>query len=83
MDLVKNLVTLGRASREATRIKVRQPIQKVLVDGKYEGTISDVVDLIKEELNVKEVIFAKDLGEYMNFTLKPNFKVLGPVLGAR
>ena len=83
MDLVKNLVTLGRASREATRIKVRQPIQKVLVDGKFEGTISDVIDLIKEELNVKEVVFAKDLGEYMNFILKPNFKVLGPVLGAK
>ena len=48
MDLVKNLVTLGRASREATRIKVRQPIQKVLVDGKFKDTISDVVDLIKE-----------------------------------
>ena len=83
MDLVKNLVTLGRASREATRIKVRQPIQKVLVDGKFEGTISDVIDLIKEELNVKEVVFAKDLGEYMNFILKPNFKVLGPTLGAK
>ncbi|MDB8792845.1 isoleucine--tRNA ligase [Romboutsia sp. 1001216sp1] len=82
MDLVKNLVTLGRASREATRIKVRQPIQKVLVDGKFEATISDVVDLIKEELNVKEVVFAKDLSEYMNFSLKPNFKVLGPILGA-
>lgn len=83
MDLVKNLVTLGRASREATRIKVRQPIQKVLVDGKFKDTISDVVDLIKEELNVKEVVFAKGLGEYMNFSLKPNFKVLGPVLGAK
>ena len=47
MYLVKNLVTLGRASREATRIKVRQPIQKVLVDGKFKDTISDVVDLIK------------------------------------
>ena len=66
MDLVKNLVTLGRASREATRIKVRQPIQKVLVDGKFKDTISDVVDLIKEELNVKEVVFAKDLGEYQS-----------------
>ena len=83
MDLVKNLVTLGRASREATRIKVRQPIQKVLVDGQYESSISDVVELIKEELNVKEVVFAKDLSEYMNFSLKPNFKVLGPILGAK
>ncbi|OJT85496.1 isoleucine--tRNA ligase, partial [Clostridioides difficile] len=83
MDLAKNLVTLGRASREVERIKVRQPLQKVLVDGKFEDTISDVVDLIKEELNVKEVIFAKDLDEYMNFSLKPNFKEAGPLLGAK
>ncbi|MCC0648631.1 isoleucine--tRNA ligase [Clostridioides sp. ZZV15-6598] len=83
MDLAKNLVTLGRASREVERIKVRQPLQKVLVDGKFEDTISDVVDLIKEELNVKEVVFAKDLDEYMNFSLKPNFKEAGPILGAK
>lgn len=83
MDLAKNLVTLGRASREVERIKVRQPLQKVLVDGKFEDTISDVVDLIKEELNVKEVIFAKDLDEYMNFSLKPNFKEAGPLLGSK
>ncbi len=53
MDLAKNLVTLGRASREVERIKVRQPLQKVLVDGKFEDTISDVVDLIKESLMLK------------------------------
>jgi isoleucyl-tRNA synthetase len=40
MDLVRDLVTLGRASRESARIKVRQPIGKVLVDGKYEERIS-------------------------------------------
>ena len=83
MDLTKALVALGRASREESKIKVRQPVSKVLVDGKYEELISDVVDLIKEELNVKEVVFAKDLQEYMNFSLKPNFKVLGPVLGSK
>ncbi len=55
----------------------------MLVDGKFEDTISDVVDLIKEELNVKEVIFAKDLDEYMNFSLKPNFKEAGPLLGSK
>ncbi len=81
MDLTKNLVTLGRAARESSKIKVRQPISEVLIDGKYESLISDLVGLIKEELNVKEVKFVKDLSEFMNFTLKPNFKVLGPVLG--
>lgn len=81
MDLVRDLVTLGRAARESVKIKVRQPIQNVVVDGKHEALIGDLVPLIMEELNVKEVIFTTDLPEYMNFQLKPNFKVLGPVLG--
>ncbi|OPJ56885.1 isoleucine--tRNA ligase [Alkalithermobacter paradoxus] len=83
MDLVRDLVGLGRASREAVKIKVRQPVQKVIVDGKYEELISDLSELIKEELNVKEVVFAKDLGVFMNFNLKPNFKVAGPILGPK
>ncbi|MDO5707893.1 MAG: isoleucine--tRNA ligase [Andreesenia angusta] len=83
MDLVRELVKLGRAAREMERIKVRQPIQKVMVDGKYEELISDLVGLIKEELNVKEVIFSKDLNEYMNFVLKPNFREAGPKLGPK
>ncbi|MGO1819084.1 MAG: isoleucine--tRNA ligase, partial [Senegalia sp. (in: firmicutes)] len=81
MDLVRELVKLGRASRESVKIKVRQPIAEVIVDGKYEELISDLVPLIKEELNVKEVVFAKDLKEYMKFNLKPNFPLAGPKLG--
>ena len=37
MDLVRALVTLGRGTREKERIKVRQPLSEVLVDGKYES----------------------------------------------
>lgn len=80
MDLVRDLVTLGRAVREEHDLKVRQPIQKVLVDGRYEELISDLIPLMQEELNVKEVVFTKDLNEYMDFRLKPNFKVVGPLL---
>lgn len=83
MDLVRDLVGLGRAARAQCKIKVRQPIQKILVDGKYEALIGDLVPLIEEELNVKEVVFAKDLGEFMNFNLKPNFKVAGPIYGPK
>ncbi|MDD4679806.1 MAG: isoleucine--tRNA ligase [Clostridia bacterium] len=83
MDLVRDLVTLGRASRESARIKVRQPIGEVLLDGKYEDKITHLIPLIQEELNVKEVVFAKDLNKYMDFQLKPNFKVAGPVLGSK
>ncbi len=83
MDLVRDLVGLGRASREVKKLKVRQPLRSVLIDGDYEETISDLVPLMKEELNVKEVVFEKDLGEFMNFSLKPNFKVVGSLLGKK
>lgn len=81
MDLIRELVTLGRSARESVKIKVRQPIQEVIVDGKHEELIGDLVDLIKEELNVKNVKFTYDLPNYMNFQLKPNFKELGPIIG--
>jgi len=81
MDLVRELVTLGRSARESVKIKVRQPLQEVIVDGKYESLIGDLVPLIMEELNVKHVEFAQNLPDYMNFQLKPNFKVLGPLVG--
>ena len=81
MDLVRTLVALGRGTREKEKIKVRQPLESVLIDGKYEDIISDLTPLIKEELNIKQVIFEKDLDEYMNFSLKPNFRVAGPALG--
>lgn len=81
MDLVRTLVTLARGTREKERIKVRQPLNEILVAGHYEELIGDLVDLIKEELNVKNVVFDSELDKYMNFQLKPNFKVAGPALG--
>ena len=83
MDLVRDLVGLGRASRETVKIKVRQPLNEVVIDGKYEEKIKDLSPLIMEELNVKKVIFEKDLSQFMNFSLKPNFKVAGPALGSK
>ena len=81
MDLVRDLVALGRGTREQEKIKVRQPLASVLVDGKYEAVIGDMADLITEELNIKKVIFENNLDEYMNYSLKPNFRVAGPALG--
>ena len=81
MDLVRDLITLGRNAREEAKIKVRQPISKVILDGKNEKLISDLVDLIKEELNVKNVEFVKDLTEYMTLSIKPNFRVCGRMFG--
>lgn len=83
MDLVRDLVGLGRASRESVKIKVRQPLKEVVIDGKYEEQIKDLVPLIMEELNVKEVVFERDLSQFMNYSLKPNFKVAGSILGGK
>ena len=81
MDLVRDLISLGRNAREEAKIKVRQPISKAILDGKNEKLISDLVDLIKEELNVKEVVFEKDLTKFMTLEIKPNFKVCGKMFG--
>ena len=81
MDLVRDIISLGRNVRELTHIKVRQPISEVILDGKNEKVLKDLVNLIKEELNVKEVVFSKELDKYINFEVKPNFKVCGKIFG--
>ena len=83
MDLVRDLVSLGRSAREDGGIKVRQPLSKVIVDGKYQAVLGDLTDLLKEELNIKTVDFEDDLGKFITYTVKPNFKVAGPILGPK
>ena len=81
MDLVRNLISIGRFVREEAKIKVRQPLKEALLDGKNKELIADLVPLIQEELNIKEVLFVDDLNAYMNLSLKPNFKVVGKIFG--
>ncbi len=83
MDLVRDLISTGRYVRETTNIKVRQPLSECLIDGRYESILGDLVKLINEELNVKKVTFVDDLSPYMNFTIKPNFKVCGAKFGSK
>ncbi len=83
MDLVRDLVGLGRATREKSKLKVRQPLNKIIVDGRKKALINGLTPLLQEELNIKEVEFTENLNEYMNFSLKPNFKVAGPKLGGK
>lgn len=83
MDLVRDLISTGRYVREETKIKVRQPIAECLIDGKYENILGDLVSLINEELNVKKVTYVDDLSKYMEFTIKPNFKVCGAKIGSK
>ena len=82
MDLVRDLISLGRFAREESKIKVRQPISKVIINGKYKPLIKDIINLIEEELNVKEVVFENDLSQYMNFNVLPNYKEAGKIFGS-
>jgi isoleucyl-tRNA synthetase len=86
MDAVREIASLGLAARAAKKLKVRQPLSKaviILSDGVMSGAISRLSDVIKEEINVKEIEFAADAQTYVSYTVKPNFKTLGPKLGSR
>jgi len=84
MERVRNLVVMGRAARNRAKVKIRQPLSAITVSAHSNAereSISRLVDLIREELNVKEVRFAEDVGQFATFQLKPNFKLLGPKYG--
>ena len=79
MDLAYSLVKLGRSARNSANIKNRQPLSKMLISvdtlPEYYGNI------VKEELNVKEVDLGANMNEYVHFEIKPNLPVLGKEYG--
>lgn len=81
MALVMDIVSLGRACRNKVQIKVRQPLNQVLVDGRRREMLEPMENLVKEELNIKNVHYIDNLDEYVNYQVKPNFPVLGPKYG--
>jgi len=81
MELVREVISLGRNAREELKIKVRQPISEIILDEQNRDKIGDLIELIREELNVKRVEFAENLTEYMDFEAKPNFKDFGKFFG--
>ena len=83
MSLVKDLISMGRMIREESKIKVRTPLSEAIIDKKVYDKIGDLVPLIEEELNVKNIISESDLAKYMNLSVKPNYKVVGKVFGAK
>ena len=83
MDLVRDICSLGRFAREEVNIKVRQPIQSLILLKSDEMIIGDLLPVIKEELNVKEVQFKEDMTEYLEYIAKPNFQILGKTLGPK
>lgn len=79
MDLAYSIVKLGRSARNTANIKNRQPLGKMLVS---ETSLPDYYgDIIKDELNIKEIEFSADMSNYVKFDIKPNLPVLGKEYG--
>lgn len=84
--LAQNITSMVFSLRKKENVKVRQPLQKVLIpvlDAKTEEQILAVAELIKQEVNVKELqlINAEEASHLIVKQIKPNFKALGPKLG--
>ena len=85
MALARKITTLGRAARTDAKVRVRQPLARALVvlPSSEVDQLADLRSLIAEELNVKSVEVASGLEELVDYTVKPNFKSLGPRYGKR
>lgn len=80
MDLVLDIVVMGRACRNTANIKNRQPIQDMFVKAPF--SLSEFYsEIIREELNVKAVTFTDDVREFTSYSFKPQLKTVGPKYG--
>lgn len=81
MNDVLKTVVLGRAARNKANIKNRQPLKRLIYNGKKELS-PELKALVEDELNVKEVDISADSAKYISYELKPQLKTLGPKYGA-
>jgi isoleucyl-tRNA synthetase len=84
MNYARRAVSMGRALRVAHDLKIRQPLRAVHLvtkDPAERAVLGEMADLLREELNVKEVIFREDEEELVEYGAKANFRVLGKELG--
>ncbi len=85
MAAVRLTVELGRTARAQAKAKVRQPLRRAVIvanDAEREA-ISASADLVKAELNVKELDFVTEEAELVSYAVKPNYRALGPRFGKR
>lgn len=84
--LVRRVVELGRNIRTQHKLKNRQPLSRLTVGVLHEAQAADVramADVLRDELNVKEVVVTLESARLATVVVKPNFKVLGKSLGER
>ncbi|MDD4291629.1 MAG: isoleucine--tRNA ligase [Clostridia bacterium] len=82
MDNLLDVVVLGRSARNVSNIKNRQPLARMYVATHNFGEFDEeFTEIIKNELNVKEVCFVSDSTDFISYELKPQLKTLGPKYG--
>jgi isoleucyl-tRNA synthetase len=84
MHLLREIASMGRAARAEAKLKVRLPlaqVEVVLTDDSRIDWLKQHDDLVKEELNVKTVDYTTEADKYVQYTVVPNFKRLGPKVG--
>ncbi len=81
MQNILSLVVLGRATRNKSNMKNRQPLSRLIYGANFDLT-SELQDLIKDELNIKQVVRTDDGDSFVSYALKPQLKTLGPKYGA-
>jgi isoleucyl-tRNA synthetase len=83
MAAARRLVALGRAARTDAKVRVRQPLSRALLLHPGASISPDVLDEVASELNVKALEDVDTLSGLMSWTIVPNFRALGPRLGAQ
>jgi isoleucyl-tRNA synthetase len=83
VEAVRRAVELGRAARAHAKLKMRQPLQRAVIvaRGDEREAIEAMGELVRSELNVKELEFVSEEAELITYRAKPNYRVLGPRFG--
>ena len=84
MALLREIASLGRSARMEARLKVRQPLsamEVVLAESTHQAWLEEHDELLKQEVNVKQINYIQQADEYIEYEVQPNFPRLGPRLG--
>ncbi|MCD7716690.1 MAG: isoleucine--tRNA ligase [Lachnospiraceae bacterium] len=81
MDEVLKVVVMGRACRNAANLKNRQPLAAMYIASSNAKLPQYFIDIIRDELNVKQVQFTDDVSAFISYTFKPQMRTVGPKYG--
>ncbi len=81
MKFVLDAVAVGRVARNKSNIKNRQPLQKIYISTDRKVNDEEILTLVKDELNIKEIEIIREAGEFISYEIKPQLKTLGPKYG--